>query len=274
MALLYVVILALVQGITEFLPISSSGHLILVAETSNALNVGFPVRAEADSLTLNIAVHIGTLFAVCLYFWRDLFGLMHGGLKLITGRFDQQSRLLLYLIVGSIPVFIVGFFFKEEIALDLQNIEVVAWATLIFGIVLYLADTMGMTIKRMEQMSLSPAILIGIAQVLALIPGTSRSGITMSMARMLGFERREAARFSMLLAIPTIAGAGFLGALDLVQAGNMQLGREAIIAAFLSFIFALISIAALMAWLERASFTPFVIYRIVMGLFLLYLVYA
>ncbi len=274
MALLYVVILALVQGITEFLPISSSGHLVLVAETSNALNVGFPVRAEADSLTLNIAVHIGTLFAVCLYFWRDLFGLMLGGLKLITGRFDQQSRLLLYLIVGSIPVFIVGFFFKEEIALDLQNIEVVAWATLIFGIVLYLADTMGMTIKRMEQMSLSPAILIGIAQVLALIPGTSRSGITMSMARMLGFERREAARFSMLLAIPTIAGAGFLGALDLVQAGNMQLGREAIIAAFLSFIFALIAIAALMAWLERASFTPFVIYRIAMGLFLLYVVYA
>ena len=127
---------------------------------------------------------------------------------------------------------------------------------------------------EVTQMTMAPAILIGIAQVLALIPGTSRSGITMSMARMLGFERREAARFSMLLAIPTIAGAGFLGVVDLVQAGNMQLGLDAIIAALLSFVFALIAIAGLMAWLERASFTPFVVYRIVMGLLLLYLVYA
>ena len=274
MALLYVVILALVQGITEFLPISSSGHLVLVAETTNALDVGFPVRAEADTLTLNIAVHIGTLFAVCLYFWRDFAALAFGGLKLLTGRFDQKSRLLLYLVAATIPVFVIGFFFKEEIALDLQNVEVVAWATLIFGVVLYLADTMGLTVKRMEHMTMAPAILIGIAQVLALIPGTSRSGITMSMARMLGFERREAARFSMLLAIPTIAGAGFLGVVDLVQAGNMQLGLDAIIAALLSFVFALIAIAGLMAWLERASLTPFVVYRIVMGLLLLYLVYA
>ncbi|MDX1400920.1 MAG: undecaprenyl-diphosphate phosphatase, partial [Kiloniellales bacterium] len=242
MALLYVFILALVQGITEFLPVSSSGHLVLIAEGANALNGEIPLKSEAENLTLNIAVHVGTLFAVCLYFWRDLLAIAKGGTSLLSGHFDQQGKLLVYIIVATVPIAIMGLFFKENIALDLQNVEVVAWATIIFAIVLYFADTMGLLTKKLEDMSLGPAALIGIAQVLALIPGTSRSGITISMALVLGFERKDAARFSMLLAIPTIAGAGLLGFYDLVQASDLALGLEAFVSAFLAFIFALAAI--------------------------------
>jgi undecaprenyl-diphosphatase len=227
----------------------------------------------ANRLTLDIAVHVGTLLAVCVYFWRDFGGMALGALRLFTGRVTPGGRLFLYVVVATLPLIAAGVALKMTFALELRGIEVVAWATLGFGLLLYLADRMGMMIRRVEHIGIGSAIVIGVAQILALIPGTSRSGITMTAARFLGFERPEAARFSMLLAIPAILGAGTLAGLDLYQTGDLALRREAFVAAALAFVAALMAIAALMQWLKRASFTPFVVYRIVLGLLLLALVY-
>ena len=270
--LLHLFILAVVQGITEFLPISSSGHLILVWEAFDSF--GQPVDPDAaHRLTLDIAVHVGTLLAVCVYFWRDVGGMALGALRLFTGRVTPNGRLFLYVVLATLPLIAAGFVLKRTVALDLRGFEVVAWATLGFGILLYVADRLGMMIRRVEHMGVGSALTIGVAQVLALIPGTSRSGITMTAARFLGFERPEAARFSMLLAIPAILGAGTLAGLDLYESGSLELQRGALIAGALAFVAALMAIAALMQWLKRASFTPFVVYRILLGLLLLGLVY-
>jgi len=150
----------------------------------------------------------------------------------------------------------------------------VAWATLGFGVLLWVADRTGMTIRRIEHMGYGEALVIGLSQVLALIPGTSRSGITMTAARMLGYERAEAARFSMLLSIPTILAAGLLTGLDLYESGDVQLSLDALIAGGLAFATALIAIVAMMGWLKRASFLPFVLYRILLGGGLLIWIYT
>lgn len=274
MPLLHVVILAIVQGITEFLPISSSGHLVLVWEGVQASGMQVPEQTMNQQLTLDVAVHVGTLFAVCLYFRRDIGVMLVGLGKVATGRLDAGARLAFFILLSALPLAVVGGLFKDAIALNLHDIEVVAWATIGFGIVLYLADRAGMTLRRIEHMTVLSAVLIGLAQVLALVPGTSRAGITMSMARILGFERAEAARFSMLMAIPAISGAGLLVSVDLIDAGDVTLGANAIIAAGLAFIFALIAIAALIGWLQRASFTPFVVYRLILGALLLGWIYG
>lgn len=274
MPLLHVVILAIVQGITEFLPISSSGHLVLVWEGVQASGMQVPEQTMNQQLTLDVAVHVGTLFAVCLYFRRDIGVMLVGLGKVATGRLDAGARLAFFILLSALPLAVVGGLFKDAIALNLHDIEVVAWATIGFGIVLYLADRAGMTLRRIEHMTVLSAVLIGLAQVLALVPGTSRAGITMSMARILGFERAEAARFSMLMAIPAISGAGLLVSVDLIDAGDVTLGANAIIAAGLAFIFALIAIAALIGWLQRASFTPFVVYRLILGVVLLGWIYG
>ena len=190
------------------------------------------------------------------------------------GRRDAGAELAGYLAVASVPVAIAGFALNHYGAEILRSTPVIAWATIGFGIVLYATDRLGMTVRRIEHMRLSDAIIIGLAQALALIPGTSRSGITMTMARFLGFERREAARFSMLLAIPVIIGAGSLKGWQLYQSGDARLTYDALLSAGLAFAAALISIAALMAWLKRSSFTPFVLYRIFLGGFLLTAVYG
>lgn len=265
MPILHLAILALVQGITEFLPISSSGHLVLVP---------FIMDWQDQGLLLDVAVHVGTLLAVMLYAWREI-GMMLGGLwRLARGRVDQGTRLMLQVILGSIPVVIAGFLIAHYAGDLFRSIEVIAWTTLGFGILLGLADRAGMTVRRLEHMSYGSALAIGLAQVLALIPGTSRSGITMTMARFLGFERADAARFSLLLAIPAIAGAGTLSGIELWQSGNAALTRDAAIAAGLAFLSALVAIVLMMAWLRRAGFMPFVVYRILLGAVLLYMVYA
>ncbi len=273
MPLLHLLILAAVQGITEFLPISSSGHLILTWQLFDSFGQAVE-QAPANRLILDIAVHVGTLLAVCVYFWRDICAMLLGALRLCTGRITPGGRLLLYVGAATLPLIAAGVAIKTTVALDLRGVEVVAWATLGFGILLYIADRMGMLIRRMEHMGLGSALAIGLAQILALIPGTSRSGITMTAARFLGFERAEAARFSMLLAIPAILGAGLLAGLDLRDSGDLALRREAVVAAILAFVAALMAIAIMMQWLKRASFTPFVVYRILLGLLLLALVYG
>lgn len=265
MPVLHIVVLALVQGITEFLPISSSGHLALVPILTDWPDQG---------LVIDIAVHVGTLGAVLLYFWRDIFGMIRGLWMLLRGRSDPYARLAGLLILSTIPVIVAGYALNEYATVSLRSLNVIAWATLGFGIVLWITDKVGMTLRRVEHLGIGDALLIGLMQVLALIPGTSRSGITMSAARLLGMGRTDAARFSMLLSIPTILGAGTLAGLELYETGDVQLTTDAFIAAGLAFIMAIIAIAFLMAWLRRSSFTPFVVYRIILGCGLLGLSYG
>ncbi len=274
MPLLLLAILAVVQGLTEFLPISSSGHLVLVWEAFDQLGTAGARAAEAERLDLDVAVHVGTLAAVCLYVWRDLVRMAAGLLRLLTGRRDPGARLAGLVLLGSLPILPVGFFGKDLVLVYFRDVAVIGWTTLGFGLLLGLADRFGMLINRLEHLRWGQALLIGLAQVLALVPGTSRSGITMTAARFLGFERAEAARFSLLLAIPAIAGAGTLAGLDLYQTGDLSLGRDAAVAAALSFVTALAAIAAMMAWLRQASFLPFVVYRLLLGGLLLGLVYG
>ncbi|MDA0675635.1 MAG: undecaprenyl-diphosphate phosphatase, partial [Proteobacteria bacterium] len=218
MALFQIAILALVQGITEFLPISSSGHLILVP-----IVAGWPDQG----LTVDIAVHVGTLAAVVVYFHRDVAALIGGGFGLLAGRRDANTRLAWFMIVGTVPVVIAGLAASRYLGDALRSIEVIGWTTLVFGIALWLADRKGATARKIEDMHLPDAVIIGLAQALAIIPGTSRSGITMTAARFLGMERRDGARFSMLLSIPVIIGAGSLQGWKLYQSGDAQLTMAA-----------------------------------------------
>ena len=264
MPLLHIALLSVIQGITEFLPISSSGHLILVPALT---------QTEDQGLLIDVAVHVGTLGAVVVYFWRDLARMVVGVGQLAAGKTTEAGRLALMLAISTIPVAAVGFFGKGFIEANLRSVEVIAWTTIGFGILLYIADKTGMTVQRIEHVGVRAAILIGLAQVLALVPGTSRSGITITAARVLGYERADAARYSMLLSIPVILGAGAVLGADLVATGDWAIGRDAISAAALSFLAALVAIALLMRWLRRADFAPFVIYRVGLGAALLYLFY-
>lgn len=265
MALFHILILAVVQGITEFLPISSSGHLVL---TSRVL------CWPDQGLTMDVAVHVGSLLAVMVYFWRDVWAMIVGLGRLVTGRGGPQTRLLVNVVVATIPVMVVGFFAQDYITGFLRSVEVIAWATIGFGILLWIADRIGMTVWRIDHLGMPSALAIGLAQVLALIPGTSRSGITMTAARFIGLERSDAARFSLLLSIPTIIAAGGLTGFQVYQRGELFLSSDLFVAAGLAFVTALIAIAAMMAWLKRAGFGPFVVYRILLGAALLYWVYA
>ncbi|RMD60656.1 MAG: undecaprenyl-diphosphate phosphatase [Alphaproteobacteria bacterium] len=269
MSLLHILILSLVQGITEFLPISSSGHLILVWEGLARFSELPPGQSESERLILDIAVHVGTLGAVCAYFWRDVTRMVGGLGRLLLGQNTPGARLTLHILVATIPVLVAGYLLKDTVETVLRDGRIVAWMTIVFGIVLYLADRSGMTVRRIEHMNIGAAVAIGLAQVLALVPGTSRSGITMTAARILGFERAEAARFSLLLSIPTILGAGTLAGLDLYRSGNVALGLDAAVAAVVAFVCALLAIALMLRWLRRATFTPFVVYRLILGAALL-----
>ncbi len=261
MTLTHLFVVALVQGITEFLPISSSGHLILIPPLT-----GWPDQG----MLIDVAVHVGTLLAVIVYFRRDVLDMARGLVSLARGRLDGPGRLLALALIATVPVVVVGVLAKDLIAATFrENVLVVGWATLVFGLVIYVTDRYGVTLKRIEHLRASDAVIVGLAQVLALIPGTSRSGITMAAGRLLGMERPEAARFSMLIGIPAILGAGLLAAKDLHESGNAQLTGDALLAGGLAFASALIAIWGLMAWLKRATFTPFVIYRVVLGIGLL-----
>jgi undecaprenyl-diphosphatase len=265
LSLLQILVLSIVQGLTEFLPISSSGHLILVPKLT-----GWPDQG----LAIDVATHVGTLFAVLVYFWRDVWRMAIGFGKLFAGRLDAGGRLALYLLIATIPALAVGYFMEKYFAAGLRRIEVVAWAMLGYAVVLYIVDRVGLTVRRLEHVTWGQALFIGFAQCLAFIPGTSRSGVTMVAARLLGYERAEAARFSFLLSIPAISAAGIWEGYGLFKEGDADTIHSAILAAGFSAIAGFIAIAVLMAWLRRSTFTPFVIYRLLLGGLLLYLVYV
>ena len=260
-----IVILAIVQGITEFLPISSSGHLILVPYFTGLADQG---------LVTDVMVHVGSLFAVIVYFWRDVLSLLGGAVDLCRGRMTDWARMVLMILIATIPAVAFALYLKKSgVAANLRSIELIGWTAIIYAVLMYFADRFGPRLKSMEDMRFAPAIAIGFAQALALIPGTSRSGVTMTAARALGFERSEAARFSFLLGIPAIAGAGLFTILEFIEAGE-PVPSDALLAAFLTFFSALAAIAFLMALVKRMSFLPFVLYRLALGVLLLYLAYV
>ncbi|MGM0561797.1 MAG: undecaprenyl-diphosphate phosphatase [Pseudomonadota bacterium] len=264
MDILQIVVLAIVQGITEFLPISSSAHLILVPVLTGWQDQG---------LLMDVAVHVGTLLAVIVYFRRDVLRLIKGGSQVLGLRYGPDARLALQIVVATIPVVIAGFLMKDLIATELRSTTLIIATTAGFGVLLALADWRARTARgSMPDLGWREVIVIGLAQVLALIPGVSRSGITITAALFLGLRRTEAARFSLLLSIPTILGAGTLAGLELVRSGDAALQIDAVLAAGLAFVSALAAITAMMAWLKQASYMPFVVYRLLLAAFLVLLV--
>ena len=261
MTLLQSLLIAIVQGISEFLPISSSGHLILIPYITD-----FPDQGPM----IDVAVHVGSLLAIIIYFWRDVVGLARGGFASVgLGDDPQQRRLFWWVVVGTIPAVLLGLFLKLNGYLESFRItDLVAVNLIVYGLLLGAADRWGRQEKHFEDLTLRDAILVGIAQAAALIPGTSRSGSTMTMARFLGYKRVEAARFSFLLAIPAVTGAGLLAALDLAEASE-QMQLDALLAGAFTFVAAFATMAFLMNFLKRASMLVFVVYRVGLGIALL-----
>ena len=266
MPLLYLFILAIVQGMTEFLPISSSAHLILVPVVLNAPDQG---------LVIDVAVHVGTLLAVLLYFRTEVAGMLHGVMSLIVPKFarDNESpyrKLAAAVLVSAVPVIVAGLILRAtHLDQAMRSIVLIGWTSLGFGILLWATDKFGSMSKRIADMDLPAALIIGLAQVLALIPGTSRAGITITAARAMGFERVDAARFSMFLAMPVIAAAGALSGYEIVTSADMVMGYDALIGVVLSFLTAYATIAIFLRIARDHTLFPFVIYRCVLGVGLL-----
>lgn len=235
MPLLVIVILALVQGITEFLPVSSSGHLVMVhAFFADSKPAG---DAWAEHMRLDIAVHIGTLFSVLLYFRKDIALMLFGAYQAVEPGPDDPAgqsgfKLMKLVILASIPVILAGLVMHILEPSWLLQIQIVGWTTIIFGLVLGWADRQPIKFQSLEQLNYKHALIIGASQMLALIPGTSRAGITMTSARALGFTRADSAKFSLLLSIIAIGGAGTLGLYELYQSGDASIGFDFAMAAF------------------------------------------
>lgn len=254
-------LLALIQGLTEFLPISSSAHLILLP-----LLTSF----EDQGAAMDVAVHVGSLGAVTSYFRKDIAALVMAVPDFLCRRITREVKMIDFLVVGSVPA--VGF--GAVIGLSglndqMRSLEVIAVASIVFGLVLYATDRRAPMERSTDDLTMKDVILIGLAQALALIPGTSRSGITMTAGRALKMTRSEAARFSMLLSIPIIVASGTFAALDLGSVAGQTAWTEAGIAAALSFVAAYGAISVFMTLVERIGFTPFVIYRVALGVALL-----
>lgn len=267
MTLFQLLIVSIIQGITEFLPVSSSGHLILLPALTGGPDQG---------LAIDVAVHVGTLLAVIIYFRADVQIAASGLPHLLRGRIDTPGAFLaLCLIVSTIPAVIVGLAIKVT-GLDeaMRSVAVVGWTMLIFGLVLFWSDRTGGTERTTSSWTLKHAVLMGLAQCLALIPGTSRSGITITAARQLGYGRESAAKLSMLMSIPVIIASGALLSLDVVEQANWALARDASIAAAFALVAALGALVLMMRLLRSVSFTPYVIYRVIFGIGLLIWAYT
>jgi undecaprenyl-diphosphatase len=255
----HIVILSLVQGLTEFLPISSSAHLILVPVLTDWPDQG---------LAFDVAVHAGTLAAVVLYFRRELARMLVEWFASFKGRLTPDARLAWAVLIGTIPVGLAGLLFKDVIETQLRSPMVIAVATIVFGLLLWYADSTGKRSKNEYGLLLCDVLIIGVAQALALIPGTSRSGITITAALMLGLNREAAARFSFLLSIPVIFLAGSLETVEYLGAVRVEDAQPLLIGALLSAVSAYACIHYFLKLLERIGMMPFVAYRLVLGVVL------
>ena len=259
---LQVIVLAIVQGLTEFLPISSSGHLVLVPSAAGWSDQG---------LAFDVAVHFGSLLAVCVYFRDDIFALLRGSGQILTlNAQTPESRMALAIGIGTIPAAIAGLALAGWIEANLRSPAVIVVTLSAYAIVMVLADRFGPRERSVANVSILDAVVIGCAQALALIPGTSRSGVTISAARILGFDRRDAARFSFLLSAPVILLATVyqMGKLIIgdVSVAWLQFGIAALVSAFVAYL----SIDFFMRFVSRIGLLPFALYRLVLAAVILY----
>ncbi len=262
MSWLQTIVLAIVQGLTEFLPISSSGHLVLVPAIFGWTDQG---------LIFDVAVHLGSLAAVCVYFRKDLAGLIAGGVRLVGGSGGSpESRMALYIMIGTIPAAITGLLFAGWIEANLRNPVVIVFTLSGYGVLMALADRLGRQQRIFANVRLKDAIIIGIAQALALVPGTSRSGVTITAAMILGFQRQDAARFSFLLSAPVIMlAAAFESSMLFVEETQFAWAQLAI-GVSISAVVAYFSIDFFMRFVNVIGLLPFAIYRLVLAGVVLY----
>lgn len=269
MHLLEAIFLGLVQGLTEFLPVSSSAHLRIVGE--------FLPNAKEPGAAFTAITQIGTEAAVVLFFWRDIVRIIVRWFQALFGRIprsDPDARMGWLIIVGSIPIVVLGILFQDQIEGAFRSLWVVAAMLILFGVLLGIADLVGSERRKLEEITYPQGIVYGLAQALALIPGVSRSGGTITAGLFMGFERAAAARYAFLLAIPAVFGSGFYQlAKSWKEPGVYSLGETAVATA-VAFVVALGVIAFFMRWISRHSFMPFVIYRVALGVLLIVLLSA
>ena len=267
MTTFHLLLVALIQGLTEFLPVSSSGHLILLPQLTGMADQG---------QLIDVAAHVGTLCAVVGYFWSDVRLALAGTLRLLRGKIDTRGAFLaLCLLIATVPVIVIGLILKVTGLSDaMRGIAVIGWAMIVFGVLLYWADQKGETARKAEGWTLKHAFQMGLWQAVALIPGTSRSGITITAGRMLGYARHDAARLSMLMSIPTIIASAALLGLDAFGSATPGIWREVGLVVLMSFAAALLALTLMMRLLRSVSFTPYVIYRIALGMVLLWIAYV
>ena len=245
-------LLSIVQGISEFLPISSAAHLILVSNIYEFKN---------QSLLIDISLHLGSLLAILFYFRKDIFD------------FNKNLNLFYKIAISTMPLVVVGYFlYSTEIIYQLRNIKIIAWSTLFFGILIYIADKNKFLKKIETHFNIKSALIIGFFQVLALIPGVSRAGITITAGRILGFDRVDSTKISFYLSIPALVGASALGIKDLFKE-NIEFNFLILIGIFLSFLFSLITIKFFFEFLKKFSLNVFVVYRIFLATVLFYIIY-
>ena len=246
-------ILSIIQGITEFIPISSSSHLILVSKYLEFNN---------QNLSIDISLHIGSFLAVVVYFKKDIFS------------FYKNKKLFYKILISSLPVMIVGYILiKLDLIYYLRSIKIIGWTTILFGVLLYYSDKFKDDKIINKDFSFKSALIIGAVQILSLIPGVSRSGITITAGRFLKFKREDAAKISFLLSIPTLAAVSFFGINNLLNTESFNFSLINLIAITLSFVFSFLTIKYFLKYISNFSLNIFVIYRILLGFMILFLSY-
>ena len=250
--LLEIFLLSIIQGVSEFLPVSSAAHLIIASNIYEFTN---------QSLLIDISLHLGSLLAILFYFKEDIFDL------------NKNKNLFYKILIGTIPLILFGYLlYSTDIIHQLRNIKVIAWATLFFGILLYIADKNKFLKKIDTDFNMKSVLIIGFFQVLALIPGVSRAGITITAGRILGFDRTDSTKISFYLSIPALLGASTLGIKDLFKE-NIDFNLLVLVGVFLSFLFSLITIKIFFKFIKNFSLNVFVIYRIFLAIILFYIIY-
>jgi undecaprenyl-diphosphatase len=248
-----ILILSLVQGITEFLPISSSAHLVMFSKYLNF---------DDQSLTIDVSLHIGSFIAVVTYFYKDIIN------------FINNKKLFLKIFISSIPVMLVGFFLVQSNLIEkIRSVEIIGWTTLIFGMLLYISDKFKLNKNIKSNFNYKSALIIGLFQILSLIPGVSRSGITITAARLLNFKRYDSLKISFLLSVPTLAAVSIYGLKNLISEGDIEISILSIISIILSFLFSFMTIKYFFKYVQKFNMNIFVIYRLILGLILIYLSY-
>lgn len=262
MTTLQIIILAVVQGITEFLPVSSSGHLVLAPHFFDWTDQG---------LAFDVAVHFGSLVAVLIFFREDIASLLAGGIQALGGNTrTPESRLALAIAMGTVPAAVGGLLFASWIEVNLRDPAVIVYTLAGYGILMAVADRVGHRDRSMADVGFKDALMIGFAQALALVPGTSRSGVTISAARFLGFARQDAARFSFLLSAPVISLAAGYKLLQLIMGDEPVAWGQLALGAFVSCVVAYLSIEFFMRFVSRIGLAPFAVYRILLAATIFY----